>query len=1442
MASTVNLKASGLNFSPNNLDLPEGSLIEASNVIIRRDNVIESRRGFKLFGTELPLPEDRVKQLATYKNRILRWYNDKIQFQNGVNNAGEVVFTDFNGSYNDAQSGLRAKSVESNGNFYFTSLDGIKKISAKTADELTDTAGYITNAGGIKALDIISSVVITPNDVTSWFTQDSAVAYRAVWATKDANNVLILGTPSQRSELYNPMLTLLIKDYMRMLQVLDSISSTYFFNDKNYVQTLGLGLSASASDLRTNLIDLVTKIDGDIIYADASGTTGPLNISQVSVSSNICTVTFSSGNPINYLMIGSKIELKGFGGSATPVNNTFVITSLTSTTIVFTLTTSNFTENTEGNFGSITSNEYRSITLPVTPSIPTTHNDLVSIQTYIDAIISQLGQEPTTVISSGNQTEFVDTLGTTLACSSRLDITIPQGINSTHFLQLYRSVVTESLGGTSLSVDVFPNDELQLVYEAYPTDAEILAGNMVIYDVVPDDFRGANLYTNPSSGEGILQSNDVPPFALDINRFKGYNFFANTKTRHRLNFQLVGVTNMVADYDNSIFPKITISDSINTNTYSLVVGRSQVAEITTDTFANTTDSGYIKLYSGNDSHKFYIWADKTGSSTDPLPSGFSASEGIRVILTGLTTAAQIAQKYADTIFAFSPENFTTTVLTGPDRVSITNYDYGYCTSPSVHSMGGAWASTVTTTGRGERASTKEVLLSNLVSPAQAVDETARSLVRVINANSNSDISAFYLSSVNDVPGKILLEGESLSTGTFYIMGNNATVGASFSPDIYDSSAKQITSISVANPTVITSTSHGLVNLSYVMISDSNSTPSIDGVYQITKINSNTFSIPVNVTSSGTSAVFIPLTNVNGSENEEKKNRIYYSKFQQPESVPIVNYFDVGGETDSILRIFPLRDSLFVFKESGVYRVSGETTPFSVSLFDSSVNCNAPDTVSVSNNMIYVMTNQGLTSVTESGAEILSRNIDTEFIRIFTSDYTSFVSATWGVGYESDNSYLLFTVKQASDTYATICYRYSPVTRSWTTYNKSNTCGIVNIPDDRLYLACTDINQIEQERKQYNRYDYADREYSDYIDINSVTSNTIKFYVVSNYAKGDVIAQTQTVVPFEFNTTLRKLDSDPGVTDTDYLSTLSIVAGDNIRDKLYSLAQKLDADVGVAQTNFASTIDNKTGTITDISAENPTKITSVGHGLFTGRMVILNSTNSVPSIDGTYPVTVIDADTFTIDASVITPGTTGVFTTVDDNFTDVQVCYNKVVDMLNNDANVYFSNYKLSSSSVTIESTITNVNPVTKVLTLNTSNLTFLIGDVKIYKAIESTFTYAPNHMGDPLGLKQCREATMMFQNKAFTTAKVSFASDLLPSFSEVEFNGDGKGLMGTSNFGGGFFGGNSNSAPFRTYIPRDKQRCRYILVKFTHKIAREQYAIFGTTLTGEVGQSSRAYR
>jgi len=1523
MPASILLKALGLNTAINQLETPPGSMIEAKNIIIRDENVIEPRRGMKIFGETFGTSSDRAKQLISYRDRIIRHYSDKLEFDAGTQTtSGVEVFNEFSGSYTETEPGLRIKSIEANGNLYFTTNDGIKKISAKNASQLTTDSGYIVDAGGIKAVDLTSEIVYELGDQTSFLPQDSAVAYRILWLKRDNNNNLIRGTPSQRSEIYNSLLALELQDFNFILGALDDINQTgSLITDGDYVETLKLPITASASELRTNLIALAAKLDFDIKYADET-TPGsyPLDISTVSVTSNVVTITFSTGDPTDYFIIGSKIEISGFSDSATnSLDGTYSLSAVTATTISFNKTAPDGAGTVSGS-AFIRSNEYRSITQPSIPSTPTTNAQLVEIQTYLQSIITRLQSEPEDVISNSLASQYIDVLDITTTVHTKLNITIPQNVTSNDFFQVYRSDIAQATGTTVLS-DLVPDDEMKLVYEAFPTTAELAAKEIIIEDITPDEFRGANLYTNEATGEGITQANDIPPLAKDINTFKNYTFYANTQTRHRKQLSLLGVTNMVLDYGSGLnsntftsvdvntttdvitntahgyldgqsvefsnaipsnlpggitqsvtyyilnatantfqislekdgspvditsggtgthtvknqLPQIVITNGTTTNVYKFVVGTYEQTQFTTiaGSLLNLVGEGsYFFLNSANDGKLYTPWYSN-GVTTDPnIPGRIS----IPIVFDGSETDAQIAEKSANKLSTFIADF---SVVSSTNTFTVTNILSGYTTDATAETSG--FTVSVLTQGIGEDASQNQVLLSNLVSVGQAVDETARSLVRVINKNSSEIVAAYYLSTAGGVPGQILLESLDLSSGIVYILGNNDNTGLSFNPDI--GPENYIVSNSVANPTVITSASpHGMENGDQVVIINSNSTPSIDGLYSITYVTSTTFSIPVNVTVAGTMGSFVIASNAVFSDNEEKPNRIYYSKFQEPEAVPIVNFLDVGSQDKEILRIFPLRDSLFVFKEDGLYRISGEIAPFVTALFDSSCILIPPDSLAVVNNVIYGWTTHGISIITESGTDVITKNLDDIFLRLGSDNYPDFKTATWGVGYEADNSYIVYTVKTTTDEDAEIGYRYDQITRTWTSIDKDYRCGVIN-SDGRLYAGPGDTNAIEQERKQFNRYDYADREISNELAPNSYFDTLLKFFQVDDTFEGDVLVQNQLLTIYQYNQTLKKLDTDTSVNDTDYFSTLEAIGGVSLRTKIIELAQKLDADTGIADSNYFDNIDTKSGTITAVSISNPTIITtSTPHELHTGRIVTISGTNSNPPINDTYPVTVISPTTFSVPVNVnLTAGTTGSFSTIDTDFRDIQTCYNVIIEKLNLDVGVNFSNYQPSVGTTVQESVITRVNKITKELTVNLT-LPYIQGPMIIFNSIKTSFIYSPSTFDDPLSLKQVREFTMMFKDKSFTSATISFASDLKPKFNRVPFSGDGNGIFGFMNFGEGFFGGGSHAAPFRSYIPRDNVRCRYIVVKFEHGIAREFYKIYGITLVAETGQSSRAYR
>jgi hypothetical protein len=1812
MASQVTLKALGLNYSPNNLALPEGSLVVADDVIVRRDNVLESRRGFREYSEPFGAGVDRSKQLISYKDRILNHYNDILQYDTGVlDNDGKAIFDSFNGTYNEVQTGLRIKSIESNKNLYFTTDKGIKKISARTAADFTTASGFIDDAGGIKATDFTATLNITQGQTAGFLPVDSAVAYRILWGYRDLNENLILGAPSDSISVYNYLSNIVSLDLNTFLIALDNCvqnTSTYYsvlhnstsygsetfgssetFSDKfkvnitddatvyaanvnstaEYIDkfaTLGdntatytftvtalttvtpagtiyndalsgntftvtanaglgatslvctgtgdpaAGISGSTNLTRSNtspaggqspvipyssyvktlpnnkplqvntaktytftisssILSISTAapatvtaprittttphglVTGDTVYFSGLTTTGvnidnssyavtvlsptlfsitvagpgitgvtltanskistassaivagdvyrqaipivsvsntgtpatittgiphglitgdsttisgttttnaingthtvtvtspttftiPVNVTVptnplgVALGGNIFTaqaasigastfVCVGSGNPASYITAGLipltlirvsgtglstvryvsyAVSNAGFSSSAgiasvdftgdpstvfsagdlievknavdanndsysftvnkkytftIPASNVFTFSSFTSngntftaiplTTILsytfagtsgpsgttgantaindvygytdpntgytfrYTVTTaaialvangfgqittgagvlykisgaaaspaflnftsvtaptsatliclgtglptapgaattgtlspssgvgtsynftgytvadpvvptgsvytnnfqrfsvtgynnlttvtangtgvpnsassnpilslftgngesvlqySAFTQGTSSytSFNNTSTNKYWTITsvdsvnkkilfnIPTTSTIiggsagasvdilsynyrnivetgdvlystplselvvstPATSEQLRIIQNTISRLATRLKNEKSGYISSALKTAYVSNFSTTSYANVSLDITVPQNISSTdYFLQVYRTRNFTATGVNILGVDVTPDDEMRLVYEAFPIGTLTpLPTSFSFIDEYPEALRdnNVNLYTNPVTGEGISQANDVPPVAKDINRFKNVVFYANTKTRHRLNpFQLVGTSNI------NTGDSITVSDGTNTNIYEFVEGIQQVSRIVFNPAtlpSNLIGAGpsftgkYFEINSAEDETEYYVWYRVDNVGTDPAVAG---KTGIRIDLLSTDTATIIRNKTLNTINAFSLD-FTAQNSPVPDDVyglDITNVNFGITTDAIDGNIGAGFVTISTPVqGNGEdsTASPPKVLLSKVstsITAAQAIDETARSLVRIINKTASSTITAYYISSSTSLPGQINLESELINDIPFYVQASTVDVGASFNPNIEPYNPDNNTIQRISGGTQVqftTSTPHGLNDGDNIFISLATvaiTTPPpvnlyLNGIYSVTSTTSNTFTINVTTVPFNTAAydfAWSRLSNVSVSNNETKPNRVYYSKLSQPEAVPLLNYFDIGASDKEILRIFPLRDSLFVFKEDGLYRISGEVAPFVVGLFDSSCVLIAPDSVSVANNIIYGWTTKGISNITEAGVTEVSRPIDTAILQLASTNYTNFSTATWGLGYDSDNSYTVYACEDPEDEIATIGFRFSNLTNTWTNFKRSQTCGIIRALDDRIYTGSGTINVIDQERKNFDRTDYADKDFDLNVGNGFLNSNQIQVSSAQNIAVGDVLTQDQSLTVYKFNAFLDKLD--------------------------------LDATVG--EYGYTASPTGST-TITITTTQYGTIFPPISHNLNTGDWINVDSSNSNPSIDGVYQITVTGLDTFTI---------------------------------------------------------------------------------------------------------------------------------------------------------------------------------------------------------------------
>lgn len=945
--------------------------------------------------------------------------------------------------------------------------------------------------------------------------------------------------------------------------------------------------------------------------------------------------------------------------------------------------------------------------------------------------------------------------------SAKVSLTfqVPNGITTAYSYRIYRTNVARQSGTPTFEgiAALETGDEMRLVIESpYVTGTSI-----TVLDETPEDFRnnGVNLYTNEFSGEGINQANEPPPYARDIALYKNAVFYANTRTRHFIQIALLGlgafksygglqdsidITGMTylapdttitfdAPHGMTVGTRIVImesgdpafdgvheitdvpnpneivieADSSGASITDMSIYGSSIAiqrganpanfyyfvgrpEVYTYTFPDKTDiastgtADYIQAYAAENQASYVFWF-KNGTSVEPVITNTIPIE-IDITDVGIVTGADIATKFADVV---ANNTFDFEVI-------------GTIGAAATVRTGNSGAATDSTTsnplilinkdqnGHGEDTTKGYIRLSTYVSPAQSIDDTARSLAKVITSNPTEVVNAFYLFIPDGLPGNFYLQARDLSTEPFTITASDAAAGELFNPNL-------------SSPVV--------------------------------------------------------------SSNDESPNRIYYSKLNQPEAVPTLNYQNVGPRDKKILRIVALRDSLFILKEEAVYRLTGDSsTNYSITIFDNSANLIAADSAVVLNNQIYCLTTQGVTTISETGVSIISRPIESTINMISSPAFTNYKTITFGVGYESDRSYLLWVPSIPSDETATRAFRFNTFTQTWTSWSVGANCGIVEPVLNRLYTGATDTNLVEIERKDLTRDDYTDRQYDLQIPADAIEGDVVTVSSGVLIRPGDMLVQTQYVTIAQVIRVARKLvfDTAVSVAQKPYYEAFDIPIGADLPSYTSDLFTQLNTDIG-------STFN-----------------------------------------------TIFSADSLTFQGE-----------------------FNDVIDDMNASPLLNQANYKPAVGNSPFELLVEEKVGPNEIKVLAIPPL--VQGNVIHYKAIESEVVWAPLYFGDPSLYKHIRQGTVLFDNAGIAFATIGYNSDLSPNFEDIDFLLEGDGSWGGFFFSATTWGGEGSARPFRTLIPRQKQRCRFIRARFQHSTAFYRYAILGISYTYEI-YSERAYK
>lgn len=270
------------------------------------------------------------------------------------------------------------------------------------------------------------------------------------------------------------------------------------------------------------------------------------------------------------------------------------------------------------------------------------------------------------------------------------------------------------------------------------------------------------------------------------------------------------------------------------------------------------------------------------------------------------------------------------------------------------------------------------------------------------------------------------------------------------------------------------------------------------------IGGSAFSIRASRPASWTPTGIPTSTDAETSTNDNFPNGLSWSKPFQPESVPLVNQVQVGTKSAAILRIIPLKDSLIILKEDGIYRLTGYYPNFDIELLDSSARIIGSETPAILNNQIYCLTDQGVTVISDS-VKIISRPIENEIIKLITESLALVKSIAFGVSYEAERRYYLLLPTTATDTTPNQMFVYNVFTQAWTRTTLKATAAVASTSE--FYIGDVSSNFILKERRVGNLTDFADFKTATTLTI--AGSTTLSLPSVTGIVIGDVIYQSTT---------------------------------------------------------------------------------------------------------------------------------------------------------------------------------------------------------------------------------------------------------------------------------------------------------------------------------------------
>lgn len=1110
MSQKLTVKAKGLYTFPNPIsEVPNGALIVADNVIIDREGTIEPRRGYsKLPGTLGSDPDNRAHTVFPYGQFIISHYGipdaeDKLAFYAptseffSVQTSSSGVLTnvtDLSGLYVGQYVSVVVKEQTFVGNV---------SVGSNLLDNIVSNQGlYVgqqVGGFGIPANTTITAIAGTGPYTITMSNTSSGAATGSIFTASNAN---ILGFPASTKIDAIGTTTVTLSNN----STLNSRSISFTPSDVNITDnTITLtnhGLTDGDNVQFSTSVTLPAPLVSGTPYFVVDSTGGTIKVSAIEDGSPIDITTQGTGS--HTITVRTDLEAFGWidysGTYSQPDTNSKIRSVQASSNLYFT------TDSGIMKLDSISSTPVMAGApkgLDVSAVLATGASGFMQADTQVayrvvwgykdsnNNLILGVPSQRAIVANNGETTKDVE-----------LNITIPSEVTTSYFFQVYRS-------GFSSDSLTEPNDEMSLIYEANPTSGEISAKSVSFTDRTPESLRtGATLYTSPSQ-QGIAQANEPPPFAIDVNAFKGSTFYANTKTKESLTLTILGVSGQFSITGDTTNVSGNTPTTVRNLAYT-ITGTTVLGSNTLTSVSSVSNLAVGQGISGSGIPADSVITDIISSSSIKINNAATASA------SGVTLTLEIVGLLVGQLITGTGIPAATTVTEVYTAISATGDTSSG--SPTISNTSIAASSFKV----GQPISGSGIPANSVVLSITGTNEIQ------ISNNASATASAVALSFGNGVQ----ISNAATAVGTAVTLtfknGNNGIqvddiltiAGVAYTAKLVeDISSKQFKVYSQGSPSQ--NIADTALSLTRVINRTSTPTPTIYAYYQ-----SGFSSLPGKIllqertlggseftaTASAHGNAYSPnlpttgSTTSNTSSNDEFANGLYFSKTQQPEAVPLLNFTRVGTASASILRIIPLRDSLFILKEDGIFRLTGETpADFRLELFDSTTKILAPESAVSLNNQIFMLSTQGVVSVSDTGVTVVSHQIEDKFLDLFEQSLEKAATLSFGISYETDRKYILFCIESSADIEPTQAFVWNTFTNTWTRWLLNKTCGLVHPSEDLIYLGDALSNQFNFERKDRRYTDYVDNAFDDLLL--SYSGNELVLNSISEVSIGDVVWQS-----------------------------------------------------------------------------------------------------------------------------------------------------------------------------------------------------------------------------------------------------------------------------------------------------------------------------------------------